>query len=266
MQLSKTTYLVLIVVITIMTLSVTVFKPGVGLVTGQQNVRQPQVPLYDREERYPVVEADEMEPSDPIKRAKLKKQKQRYDKDSPFRHPGPNHGEVAFLPEWQFNFPALPIAQSDVIVVGEVLNAEAHRSENKLNVFSNFEVRVDEVLKGANLATGNVIDVQRLGGFVTYPNGKKVLFRLVGNGMPAVGSRYAFFLKVLDEDYRILTGYEFGPEGVMPLDSSRQFETYRRESETVFLNTLRNSVSQAILQPARTVMSLRRAIPIGELK
>lgn len=227
-----------------MTLSVTVFKPGVGLVTGQQNVRQPQVPLYDREERYPVVEADEMEPSDPIKRAKLKKQKQRYDKDSPFSRPGPKDIEVAFRPEWQFNFPALPVAKSDVIVIGEVLNAEAHRSENKLNVFSNFEVRVDEVLKGANLTTGNVINAQRVGGFVSYSTGRKVLFRLVGNGMPAVGARYVLFLNVLDGDYRILTAYELGTEGVMPLDKSRQFETYHGKSEAEFFMALRDAISQ----------------------
>ena len=66
-----------------------------------------------------------------------------------FSHPGPNHVSVAFLPEWQFNFPALPVAQSDAIVIAEVLNAEAHRSEVKLNVFSNFEVRVDEFSREA---------------------------------------------------------------------------------------------------------------------
>jgi hypothetical protein len=248
MQHSKLTYFVLIVVITIMALSVTVFKSGKSSVSGQQNVRQTNVPLYDREDRYPVVESDEVEPSDPAKRAKLKKQKQRYDKDAPFRHPGPNHGEVAFLPELQFNFPALPVAQSDAIVVGEVLNAGAHRSENKLNVFSNFEVKVDEVLKGSKLTAGSVINVQRVGGFVNYPDGKKVLFRLIGNGMPAVGYRYAFFLNILDEDYSILTGYELGHEGVMPLDNSRQFETYRRETETDFLKALRDAISQAVPQ------------------
>ncbi len=248
MQLSKSTYFVLIAVITTMTLSVTVFKPGSGSVTGQQNTRQTKVPLYDREDRFPVVESEEVEPSDPQKRAKLKRQKQRYDKDAPFRHPGPNHAEVAFLPEWQFDFPALPITQSDVIVIGEVLNAEAHRSENKLNVFSNFEVKVDEVLKGSNLTAGSVINVQRVGGFVNYPNGKKVLFRLVGNGMPAVGARYALFLRVLDEDYRILTAYELGPEGVMPLDNSRQFETYERATETDFLKALRDAISQIVPQ------------------
>ena len=244
MQLSKTTYLVLVAVITIMTLSVTVFKPGRGSVSGQQNVRQPQVPLYDREDRYPVVEAEEVEPGDPIKRAKLRKQKQRYDKDSPFSRSGPKDIEVAFLPEWQFNFPALPVAKSDVIVIGEVLNAEAHRSENKVNVFSSFDVRVDQVLKGANLTTGNVINVQRVGGFVNYSNGRRVLFRLVGNGMPAVGARYALFLNVLDEDYQILTAYELGTDGVMPLDKSRQFETYHGKSEAEFLMALRDAVSE----------------------
>lgn len=248
MHFSKSTYFVFIVVLTIMTLSVTVFNGGKSAVTGQQNARQARVPLYDREDRYPTVEADEVEPSDPVKRAKLKKQKQRYDKDAPFRHPGPNHGEVAFRPEWQFNFPALPVAQSDVIVIGEVLNAQAHRSENKLNVFSNFEVKVEEILKGSNLTTGSVINAQRVGGFVNYPNGRKVLFRLVGNGMPAVGARYAFFLNTLDEDYRILTAYELGPEGVMPLDRSRQFETYYRSNEADFLKTLRDAISHAVPQ------------------
>ena len=245
MNLSKSTYLVFLAVMTIMTLSVTVFKPGKRSVTGQQNVRPPQVPLYDRDDRYPVVEADEVEPGDAGKRAKLKKLKQRYDKDAPFRHPGPNHGEVAFRPEWQFNFPALPVAKSDVIVIGEVLNAEAHRSENKLNVFSNFELKVEVVLKGSNLTSGSVINVQRLGGFVNYPNGKKVLFRLLGNGMPAVGNRYVLFLNVIDDDYGILTGYELGAEGVMPLDNSRQFDTYHGINEADFITAVRVAIAQA---------------------
>ena len=108
MRISKLTYFVFIVVIAVMTLSVTVFKSDRTSFHSQQNIRQTKIPLYDREDRYPIVEADEIEPSDPAKRAKLRKQKQRYDKDAPFRHPGPNHGEVAFLPEFQFNFPPYP--------------------------------------------------------------------------------------------------------------------------------------------------------------
>ena len=250
MHLSKSTYFVFIVVITMMTLSVTRPNPRHESVPSQQNDRQPRsIPLYERDDRYPVAEFDEAEPSDPVKRAKLKKQKQRYDKDSPFSNPGSKDVEVAFLPEWQFNFSALPVSKSDVIVIGEVLNAQAHRSENRLNVFSDFAVRVGEVLKGNGLIPGSIINVERVGGFVSYPNGRKVLFRLVGNGMPAVGNRYALFLYSLDEDYSILTGYELHADGVQPLDNSRQFETHAGKSEVEFLRSLRDAISQSNPQP-----------------
>jgi hypothetical protein len=248
MQSSRSTYFVFVVVVAVMVLSVTVFKAGKGSTNVQQNVRVTSRENYqDRVDRYPVVEAEEIEPNDPEKKAKLKKQKQRYDKDAPFTNPGPNDEELAFRPEWQFNFPALPVIKSEVIVVGQVLNAEAHRSTNKMNVFSNFEVRVDEVLKG-RLNIGNVIDVQRVGGFVKYPNGRKVLFRLSGNGMPGIGARYVFFLNVVDEDYTILTAYELVGDAVVPLDNSDQFQAYKGVSEISFITTLRNAISQAVPQ------------------
>ena len=248
MHISKTTYFVFVVVVTIMTLSVTMFRGGKGSATTQQDGHRTGVPIYERDERYPVVDSNEPEPADPVKKAKLKKQQQRYDKDAPFGQPGPRDIEVAFLPEGQFDFPALPLSQSDVIVIAEVLNAEPHRSENKRNVFTNFAVRVDEVLKGSNLSAGCIINVQRIGGFVKYPDGRKVLFRLGGNGMPAVGGRYAFFLKSVDEDYGIITGYELGAEGVMPLDNSRQFERYQGENENTFLRALHEAVSRSLPQ------------------
>jgi hypothetical protein len=243
MGISKSTYLVFVVVITVMVLSVTVFKDGEGSANVQQNVNvQDRGSYQDRRDRYPVVDAEERDPDDPLKKAKLKKQRQRYDQDAPFTKPGPKDEELAFRPEWQFNFPALPVVKSDVIVIGQVLSAEAHRSNNKMNIFSDFEVRVDEVLKG-NLNAGKVINIQRIGGFVRYPNGQKVLFRLSGNGMPGVGARYAFFLNVVDEDYAVLTAYEFGPEGVVPLDNSAQFQTYKGVTEISFTATLREAIS-----------------------
>ena len=143
----------------------------------------------------------------------------------------------------QFDFPALPVAKSDVIVIGEVLNGEAHRSLNKRNVFSNFEVAVREVLQG-KLIGRKVITVQRVGGFVSFPNKQKVLFRLLGNGMPAVGSRYVFFLNAIDEDYSIVTGYELTAEGVVALDGSQQFLAFQGRTEAGFLNLLRDTISQ----------------------
>ena len=250
MSISKSTLFVFVLVVIVMTLSVTVFRVGRGAGVGKQDSRPSNSKQFqDRTDRFPTVHDDEPEPTDTIKRAKLKKQKERYDKDAPFVHPRPHHTEIAFRPEWQFDFPGLPVAKSDVIVIGQVLNAEAHRSNNKLNVFSNFEIRVDQILKGSRLTAGSVINVQRIGGFVIYPNGQRVLFRLVGTGMPAVQGRYVFFLNVIDdEDYSILTGYELGVEGVVPLDNSPQFQIYQRQTETEFVKALRDVISQAVPQ------------------
>jgi hypothetical protein len=66
--------------------------------------------------------------------------------------------------------------------------------------------------------------------------------------MPAVGCRYAFFLNNLEEDYSIITGYELGADGVMPLDNSRQFERYQGENENDFLKVLRDAVSRSFPQ------------------
>ena len=119
MPISKSTALVFVIVVTIMVLSVTVFRSGKGSANVQQNVRVRNRDGYqDLRDRYPVVEAEETEPNDPVNKNRLKKQKQRYDKDAPFTNPGPKDEEIAFRPEWQFDFPALPIVKSDVISVG----------------------------------------------------------------------------------------------------------------------------------------------------
>ena len=234
-------YCVSVLVVTVMMLSLTVTGKNGGIVS-RRNTRLTASMYQERLDRYPIAEGDDFDPGDPVKRAKLKRQKEYFSKDAPFSNPGPRDEALEFLPEFQFNFPAFPVSQSDFIVIGEVLNAKAHQSNNKLNVFSNFDVRADEVLKGT-VSRGEVITIQRIGGFVIYPGGRKVLFRLVGNGMPGVGGRYALFLKAEGENNMILTGYELSPQGVIPLDHSQQFETYQGTNETGFLQALRDAVS-----------------------
>jgi hypothetical protein len=259
MQISRSTYIVFLVVLTVMVLSVTVFKGKSRSTAVRQNdtARRNTQRYVDRKDRYPVVEFEEAEPKDPVKRDKLKHQRKRFDKDSPFTNPGPEDVEVAFRPEFPFNFPALPVASSDVVIVGHVLRGEAHRSENKTNIFSNFEVSVEEVLKGNDLTVGSVINIQREGGVVKYADGRKVLFRLSANGMPAVAGRYALFLKAVEEDYSILTGYELTKDGIVPLDYSLQFQSLQGENELSFLKKLRDASSQDILNK-RDVFLLER--------
>jgi len=97
-----------------MVLFVTVFKGKSHSVAAQQNegvrIRRNTQRHVDRTDRYPVVDSEEAEPDDPVKRDTLKHQRKRFDKDSFFANPGPEDVEVEFRPDFPFNFPAFPVA------------------------------------------------------------------------------------------------------------------------------------------------------------
>lgn len=246
MQITKTTWFVFGCVLVVMTLSVTVFKRSPTSAQSQQQGVRPGKQLSHDElvKRYPTAELDDPEPADPTQRAALKARKLRNNEPT-FGEPSPEDGAIGWFPENNFDFPALPINESEVILVGQVLGARAHRSENKLNVFSEFDVSVDEVLKGKSfIANGpKVIIVERTGGFLRYPNGRKVLFFVEGYGVPNVGTRNVFFLKAVTNGFRIVTVYELGLDGVSPLDLAYQFERFQGEKVSVFLDTLRQAIT-----------------------
>lgn len=247
MHITKTTWFVFGCVLVVMTLSVTVFKDSPSSAQSDQSRVRPGKQLTHEElvKRYPVAEFDDPEPADPTQRAALKQRKLRNNEEHTFGEPSSEVGAIGWFPENNFDFPALPINESDVIVVGQVLGARAHRSENKLNVFSEFDVSVGEVMKGQSFTVNEpkVIVVERTGGYVRYPNGRKVLFFVQGYGMPNVGTRNVFFLKVVDQGFRVVTIYELGPDGVLPLDLSNQFQRFQGEKESVFLDTLRRAIT-----------------------
>ena len=246
MPVSRTTWIIFVCVLLAMTLSLTVKNPSTSAEPTQQS-RRAIKPLSheDSIKRYPIAEFDEPEPTDAVRKEALRERKIR-NNDQTFSEPSAEDGAVGWFPERNFNFPALPVNESDVIVVGKVLSAKAHRSENGRGIFSDFEVTVEEVLKGrSSFSDHNVIVIERTGGYLKYPNGRKVLFFVQGYGMPEVGARNVFFLKVVGQGFRIVTAYELGPDGVLPLDLSRQFERFQGEEETAFIDTLRQAVANA---------------------
>lgn len=170
-------------------------------------------------ERFPTVDFEEQDSTDLPKSAKRKRYN---DGKLVYSTVGPSTVESVFTPEPHATFPALPVAESDLVVVGMVGTGEAHLSENKKNVFSEFTLIVEDALKSKLNAVvqGSVLTIDRLGGQVKYPNGQKVLYRIFGMNMPQIGARYLFFLtsKHNKEDLSILTGYELTPGGAAPLD------------------------------------------------
>ena len=198
----------------------------------------------ENEKHFPTVEFNEPAPTDPLKRTQ-REQKQKRKNGLGLVSPKiqPNIDGAALLPENQFDFPGLPVEQSPVIVIADVLQSEAHLSEDKTNVYSEFTVRIVEVIKASTSLPGSEMIVERLGGYVRYPDGQKVLYRVGTGRVPRVGARYLFFLKPSPElDYSILTAYEFGDKAITALDPSSQFEKY----DGYALEAFRNLVVEAV--------------------
>lgn len=205
--------------------------------------------LEDKKRKFPTADYDEPDLTDPKKNQAQKEKKIRQNSFSIVaRNPPEWQAERMFMDEGLALTPALPSLKSSYIVLGEVRSAGAHVSENKENVYSEFTVMVSKVFKAAtnSISEGVEVTVDRVGGFVKYPNGRTVLYRVAGKNMPAVGSRYIFFLtSPNDQDLTILTAYALEPGIVTPLDDLPQFEKFRGVSHAVFLQELHSSLAES---------------------
>jgi hypothetical protein len=199
-------------------------------------------------QHFPLAEYEEPELTDPAKSA-AKKAKQKRHNNFKFvaKNPQPWQAESVFIPEGNFDFPALPVSTSQLIVVGTVTEASAHLSEHKMNVYSEFVIAVNSVLKAPTegVINNSLLTVERLGGNVRYPNGQKVLYRIAGWNMPKTGGEYLFFLNSRNKsDWEIVTAYELTENGALPLDESSQFEALRGKASSELLRRVRALISE----------------------
>lgn len=150
---------------------------------------------------------------------------------------------ITLTNDWDVGLPALPIARSAAVILGEVTRAESQLSEDETNIFSEFTVQIEDVLKNDNnsLSAGSSVVVERFGGRLRMPSGKVVVSRTYKQDLPRTGKRYLFFLTKDGEDFRILTGYELRNGLVFPLDKlrpSHPITAYSGTSETSFFSEL----------------------------
>jgi hypothetical protein len=147
--------------------------------------------------------------------------------------------------------PALPVAQSDVIIAGKIIDAQAHLSDDRTGIYSEFLTEVSEVLKdnAKSVSVGSTVSAARTGGAVRFASGKVQEYRIADQGVPTKGKSYVLFLKREEGgDFTILTGYELSNNGlVTPLDnenSTMPFAYYRDASESQFLQDLRAAIQR----------------------
>jgi hypothetical protein len=153
--------------------------------------------------------------------------------------------------------PALPVEQSNVIILGNVTDRRAVLMEDKLGIYSEFSIKISEIFKDdlKGFFIDQLITASRPGGAVRYPSGKLQQYTISLQGYPQQDKTYVLFLK-RDElgDYSILTGYEVNGNVVQPLDGNRklpknepdlQFGIYRGVSLESFRSALQKALQQA---------------------
>lgn len=158
--------------------------------------------------------------------------------------------------DWDSGLPALPVTKSSAVILGEVIDAQAHLSEDKTTVYSEFVVRIESILKNddkISMSPGGLTTLERLGGKVRFPSGKVVTFWVSHQDLPAVGGRYVLFLThgsplggTCDDSLFIVTGYELRAGKVFPLDKVSPYHPiakYKGVDETFLLTELRAALS-----------------------
>jgi hypothetical protein len=146
--------------------------------------------------------------------------------------------------------PVFPIAESDVIVTGIATVASAHLSNDKTGIYSEYSIRVDQVLKNNSskeMVRGSIITVDRAGGAVRYPNGRKIAYMLAESRLPDSGKMYTLFL--LDgkrnPNFEIVSLYELTAETVIPLDARPSTDEIKGMGKADFVK----AIQQRLVKP-----------------
>ena len=203
----------------------------------------------EEKEKRPVAIYSAPLPSDPVERALRRARNSRYDnRGIRMDELPPDTTGRGVLSHWWEYMPSLPSAESDAVVLGEAVGANAFLSNDKTGAYSEFTIRIEEVLKDSRriLTPNTSLVAERDGANVQLPSGRTILYSIAGQGTPRIGRRYLFFLKYNDqgEDYSILTGYELREGRVFPLDEIGHFINYKGADENTFSNAVREAVAR----------------------
>lgn len=242
----KTQFLLLLCVGVFLTSTLVPILAGRTQVNTQAKYTRPEIDF----KQFPIVDLEASSTSDvSAKTIRVRKSKKYNNKSLSEISETSN---VTFLVnETLRNLSALPVDKSSVVLAGEIDDAKAYLSEDKTAVYSEFEVRIQAVLKNNTnhvLNAGKSIVVERFGGRVRLPSGKLFIAAVDNQDMPRVGGKYVLFLtndfiggNHSDEDFNILIGYELKGGKVFPLDrtsSNHPIARYNEKDELTLLTDL----------------------------
>jgi hypothetical protein len=202
-----------------------------------------------QKDEFPIALYSASLPNERARRALRHIRNSRYDKryPVPFDELPPDTTEKLIACDWSLT-PALPIAESEAIVLAQVVTAIGYLSNDKTGAYSEFTIIIKEVLKTDgrfSFVPDSSIVVEREGAAVQLPSGRIIRTGFASQGMPRIGRQYVLFLKYNNqgEDYQIVTGYELRNKRVVPLDQVEPFTSYTGADVRSFLNTVHEAMA-----------------------
>jgi hypothetical protein len=198
---------------------------------------------------WPLTDHDTPIPTDPEKRAKRVVRGRKYDNSEWPINPLALGDSTVRVDALDPNLPALPLTQSNAVLIGVVSEAQAYMSNDKSGIYSEFGFRIAEVLKNTSdlpLASESLVDLQREGGRVRFSSNRVHWYAVGGAGMPQVGHRYLLFLSEQKDTrvFSIITGYELSDGRVQAIDDLPKAQAYNDSDQNSFLKEVRTALAQ----------------------
>ena len=209
-----------------------------------------QKPRMEDKAKLPLALYTAPEPSNPTERAIRNARNSRYDKRNykPFDQLPITRKETGSMGGDYFSVtPVLPASESEAIIKGEVVDAKGYVSNDKTGAYSEFSVRIIEVLKSDNNLSGDLIVVEREGATVQLPDGRTIRHVIGDLGVPKIGGEYVFFLRYYADGqiYNVLDIYELHDEKATRLDKRGLYIRYSETEESKFLIELRADIAKS---------------------
>lgn len=161
--------------------------------------------------------------------------------------------DFALHTDWEIGLQSLPVSQSDVVILGKVVEAQAYLSSDKMGVYSEFRIRIEKVLKNSKSPIKDFLIGEREGGVIRFSSGRLLPYKIYHQRLPRPQRNYIFFLRRNDqgEDYHIITGYEIRHGRISPLDELEKFAVFKDFDKAEFLNLLQETITNASQQKGK---------------
>jgi len=191
----------------------------------RQSIKESDLPSQYKPPKPPPIDLMP-EPADPQEKAVRKYRGKRYNGRGPKALPELPQG-IDPLPIISHGpvLPALPVDQSDIIVVGEISKLRPYFSEDRTSIYTEFDVRVEEFIKvPSGWSLGKRLMIEREGGVLRVPGGRVFQWSVLGRELPVAGRRYCLFLKLRDlaATFEIVLAYDLVEGSVFPIDQTQE--------------------------------------------